>query len=146
MKKNLGGIVLVVTAVAAMSYGGVLMASSGQPQVAPTPTAQVDTPATPAQSGIQTLEITAKGGYSPVSSELKAEAPALLRVITNSTFDCSSSLTIPVLDYRTHLPMTGTTEISIPPQPVGTTLTGLCGIPSAQMRLKEPQSLILHPR
>ena len=128
MKKNLGGIVLVVTAVVAMSYGGVLMASSGQPQVTPMPVVRVDTPAAPAQSGIQTLEITAKGGYRPITSELRAEAPALLRIITNSTFDCSSSLTIPALDYRTHLPMTGTTEISIPPQPVGTTLTGLCGM------------------
>ena len=128
MKKDLGGIVLVVTAVVAMSYGGVLMASSGQPQTAPAPTAPVDAPVASSQSGIQTLEITAKGGYSPVSSELKAEAPALLRVITNSTFDCSSSLTIPALGYRTHLPMTGTTEISIPPQPAGTTLTGLCGM------------------
>jgi len=128
MKKNLGGIVLVVTAVVAMSYGGVLMASSGQPQVAPAPAAPVDMPAAQAQSDIQTLEITAKGGYSPVSSELKAEAPAILHIITNSTFDCSSSLTIPALDYRTHLPMTGTTEISIPPQPAGTTLTGLCGM------------------
>lgn len=128
MKKNLGGIVLVVTAVAAMGYGGVLMASSGQPQIAPAPAAPVDTPAVPVQSGIQTLEITAKGGYSPISSELKAEAPAILHIITNSTFDCSSSLTIPALDYRTHLPMTGATEISIPPQPVGTTLTGLCGM------------------
>jgi len=128
MKKKLGGIILVVTAVLAMSYGGVLMASSSQQQVAPTPTAQVDTPAALTQSGIQTLEVTAKGGYNPISSELKAEAPALLRIITNSTFDCSSSLTIPALDYQTHLPMTGTTEISIPPQPVGTTLTGLCGM------------------
>jgi len=128
MKKNLGGIVLVVTAVVAMSYGGVLMASSGQPQIAPAPAVPVDTPAVPVQSGIQTLEITAKGGYSPISSELKAEAPAILHIITNSTFDCSSSLTIPALDYRTHLPMTGTTEVSIPPQPAGTTLTGLCGM------------------
>jgi len=128
MKKNFSGIILAVTVVVTMSYGGVLMASSGQPQVEPVPFVPINTPSAPAQNGIQTLEITAKGGYSPISSELKAEAPALLRIITNSTFDCSSSLNIPALNYRTHLPMTGTTEISIPPQPVGTTLTGLCGM------------------
>ncbi len=92
-------------------------------------------PQPPAQTAIQqttqdlqTLDITAKGGYFPASSALKAGSPALLRMITHSTFDCSAVLLIPQLGYQTHLPLTGTTQIAIPPQPAGSTLVGTCGM------------------
>lgn len=128
MKLSAGAIVIIVVALgliagSALIYTGRVNTAT----VVSQPTA-VTAVAPPEQTGIQTLEITAKGGYSPAASNMKAEVPSLLRVITQSTFDCSSSLVIPQLNYRTHLPMTGATEISIPPQPAGTTLTGLCGM------------------
>ena len=75
-------------------------------------------PQPPAQTAIQqttqdlqTLDITVKGGYFPASSALKA-----------------ALLLIPQLGYQTHLPLTGTTQIAIPPQPAGSTLVGTCGM------------------
>jgi plastocyanin domain-containing protein len=47
---------------------------------------------------------------------------------TTGTFDCSSTLNIPSLNYQKNLPATGVTEIEIPPQPAGSTIEGLCGM------------------
>ncbi len=80
------------------------------------------------QSEIQTLDVTAKGGYSPTNSTLKADQPAKLRIITQGTFDCSSSLVIAQLGYDARLPLSGVTEINIPPQAAGTVITGLCSM------------------
>jgi len=110
----------VVLAVLASGYLVLNTAPSG-PQ--PVPVAA----ATP-QSEIQTLEVTAKGGYSPSNATLKADMPAKLRIITQGTFDCSSSLVISQLGYDARLPLSGVTEISIPPQPAGTVISGLCSM------------------
>lgn len=128
MKLSAGTIVTAVV-VLGLIAGSALMflGGNGALTVAPEPAPTAAAPAAE-QSGLQTLEITAKGGYSPAASNMNADVPGLLRVVTQSTFDCSSSLVIPQLNYRAHLPMTGTTEIAIPPQPAGTTITGLCGM------------------
>jgi len=76
----------------------------------------------------QVIEITAKNGYSPMSSVAKANTPTTLRFTTSGTFDCSSSIVIPDLHYHTRLPMNGTTEVPVPPQAAGTELTGTCGM------------------
>jgi plastocyanin domain-containing protein len=78
--------------------------------------------------GTQIIEITAKGGYAPRNTEAKAEMPTTLKVKTNGTFDCSSSLTIPSIGYRGNLPTSGETPITIPPQKPGTLLRGLCSM------------------
>lgn len=79
-------------------------------------------------NGKQVVVVTAKGGYSPVTSIAKADMQTTLRVQTSGTFDCSSALTIPALGYRVSLPPTGVTEIEIPPQKAGTNLRGLCAM------------------
>lgn len=79
-------------------------------------------------NGQQIIEVTAKGGYSPRLTTAKANTPTILRVKTNSTFDCSSSLRIPSLGYSKNLPPTGTTDIELPAQEAGSTLKALCSM------------------
>ena len=78
--------------------------------------------------GKQVITIDAKGGYSPQITQAKADTPTVLRVATNGTFDCSSAITIPAINYRENLPPSGTTDIEIPPQKSGTNLQGICGM------------------
>ena len=76
----------------------------------------------------QIIEITAKGGYSPGKTTAKAGVPTILRVKTNSTFDCSAALRIKSLGYSKTLPATGTTDIEVPAQLAGSTLKALCSM------------------
>ena len=76
--------------------------------------------------GKQIVEIGAKAGYAPKLSAAKADMPTVLRMKTNSTFDCSSGVTIPSLGLRKILPSDGITDIEIPAQKTGSTLRGLC--------------------
>lgn len=78
--------------------------------------------------GKQIIEINAKGGYSPRATVAKAGQPTILRIKTNATFDCSSSLRIPAIGYSKNLPATGTTDIELPAQNAGTTLKALCSM------------------
>ena len=76
----------------------------------------------------QVVEITAKGGYTPKISEAKAGMPTILRMKTQSTYDCTSSVNIPTLNIRKILPPDGATDIPLPPQKLGTSVTILCGM------------------
>ena len=78
--------------------------------------------------GKQIITISAKGGYTPKTSTAKADMPTVIRVTTNGTFDCSSAITIPALGYRTNLPLSGVTDVDVPPQKAGTKLEGLCSM------------------
>lgn len=78
--------------------------------------------------GTQIIEISAKGGYTPQTTRAKAGVPTIIRVSTKGTFDCSSSLVIPAIGYRSNLPISGTTDIPVPPQAAGAKLQGLCGM------------------
>ena len=77
--------------------------------------------------GKQIIEINTKGGYSPQLSEAKAGMPTILRFKTNGTFDCSSSIRIPSMNISKILPNTGTTDIDLGMQKLGT-LSGTCGM------------------
>lgn len=78
--------------------------------------------------GKQVIQIDAKGGYVPRNTLAQADMPTTLNVKTNGTFDCSSVLVIPRLNYRANLPPSGVTSIEIPPQPAGTTIKGTCAM------------------
>ena len=77
--------------------------------------------------GKQIIEIKAKGGYHPVHSVAKSGIPTILRVDTNGTFDCSSSIRVPSMNISKNLPMSGTTDIDIGIQKAGT-FQGTCGM------------------
>ena len=75
----------------------------------------------------QVIEIQAKGGYTPRVSVAKAGVPTILRLNTNGTFDCSSSVRIPSMNIFKSLPQSGTTDIDLGVQKTGT-LQGMCGM------------------
>ena len=77
--------------------------------------------------GKQIVEIRVKGGYQPRKTEAKAGVPTVVRFVTNGTFDCSSSVTIPSKKISKNLPSTGTTDIEIGTPDAGT-LSGTCGM------------------
>src|ERR1035437_5756964 len=52
------------------------------------------------ENGKQIIAINVKGGYSPRVSTAKAGIPTILRFKTNGSFDCSSSLYLPSINYR----------------------------------------------
>lgn len=78
--------------------------------------------------GVQIMALKAKGGYTPRTTQLKANTPTRLEVRTDGTFDCSLALSVPAAGYRANLPSTGITNIDIPPQKPGTTLQGTCSM------------------
>ncbi len=78
--------------------------------------------------GKQVINIDAKGGYSPRITTAKAGVPTIIKVNTHGTFDCSSSLVIPSLGYRSNLSPSGETNIDVPPQKTGSKLQGLCSM------------------
>lgn len=78
--------------------------------------------------GKQVIEIHAKGGYFPRNTTAQAEIPTILKIKTQSTFDCSSALVIPDLNYRANLSPSGEVLVDIPPQKTGTKLQGLCAM------------------
>jgi len=77
--------------------------------------------------GKQIIEIKAKGGYVPTHSVAKAGIPTILRLDTNGTFDCSSSVRIPTMDISQNLPPSGTTDIDIGIPEIAL-LQGTCGM------------------
>lgn len=80
------------------------------------------------ENGKQIVTISAKGGYSPRISKAKTDMPTTLRIQTNGTFDCSSALNLPSMNYQKNLPATGVTDIELPPQKAGSTFEGLCAM------------------
>lgn len=83
----------------------------------------------------QVVELKAKGGYKPELSIGKAGMPTTLRVNTNGTFDCSSSIRIPSLGISQNLPNSGSTDIDLGMQKEGT-LEGTCGMGMYPFRIK----------
>ena len=78
--------------------------------------------------GKQVINILARGGYSPRVTLAKADLPSVIKMQTNGTFDCSASVTIPSLNYRTMLVPTGVSEVEVPAQKAGAVLRGACGM------------------
>ena len=102
--------------------------SSNQPSAAKANVAGVTSTNVYLEDGVQIIEIRAKGGYSPLQTTAKAYLPTLLRMVTDDTFDCSSSVIIPNLRLRKRLPLSGKTDIQLPTIPEDSELTVYCGM------------------
>jgi plastocyanin domain-containing protein len=115
-------IVIAITAIVylAISLNGKSDAGASSPQQ--------NTSAVSESNGIQYIDISAKGGYTPREITAKANTKSVLRVTTSATFDCSSALVIPSLNYRNNLPPTAVIEIDIPPQTKNSVLRGSCAM------------------
>ena len=110
--------------VAAVVIGGAIMLAGRSGGVSAT-TASADNVSV--ALGKQIVTITAKGGYSPRVSAAKADMLTTIRLETNGTFDCSSSVRIPSMNISKVLPQTGSTDIDVGTQQVAT-LPGTCGM------------------
>jgi plastocyanin domain-containing protein len=80
------------------------------------------------KNGVQYVTITAKNGYTPRISTVKADMPTKLIVKTNNTYDCSAALVVNSLKYRKMLPPNGETEIDLGTLKVGDVLRGVCAM------------------
>jgi len=115
-------IVIIVVIAGLLTIGYVTGGSSRGEQQNTVPASNVVT-----KDDVQIVEIRAKGGYQPRNSVAKAGVKTILRFTTKGTFDCSSSVRIPSLDIDKLLPASGSTDIDLGVQPVGT-LRGSCGM------------------
>ncbi len=80
------------------------------------------------ENGVQVIDLEANGGYSPEITIAKANMPTLLRISTRNTYDCSASVSIPQLSFRTTLKPNGKTEVEVPAQPAGKIIRGTCSM------------------
>lgn len=80
------------------------------------------------EGGIQYVDITARGGYTPRVTKAEAGIPTRIRMRTENTYDCSMALVIPDLGYQAYLPQSGVTEIDVPVEKAQGTLRGLCSM------------------
>lgn len=125
MKKS---IIISIEIVAIVGIGIWLFANLGnKPNTADNQSAASSNNVT-MQADKQIIEVNAKGGYSPRLTTAKANVPTILRIKTNSTFDCSSALRIPALNYAKNLPPSGTTDIELTSQQASGTLKALCSM------------------
>ncbi len=115
---------IISIVIAAILVGGAIMLSKGR--VSSSAGDQINAPLV--VDGKQVVEIFAKGGYSPRLTQAKAGIPTLLKIKTSGTFDCSSAISIPAINYRANLQPTGETNIEIPPQEAGAVLRGVCAM------------------
>ncbi len=79
------------------------------------------------ENGTQYIDLTAKGGYAPRKTMAKAGLPTVLRVTTNGTYDCSSSIVVPQAKVSMYLPDSGVTPIDLG-TPVAGITSGTCGM------------------
>jgi len=89
----------------------------------------INTAARPTEvNGVQQININVLGnGYSPNFFAAQAGKPIRLVMVSNGTYGCTRSFTIPSLGFRTILPETGQVPIDIPAQQAGT-LYFTCGM------------------
>lgn len=115
-------LLLLLIGGAFMFMGGSANGSSDEGSIQGTQTTTVD------ESGKQVINITAKGGYKPGVVTAKAGEPALLKIKTSNSYDCSRAFMIPELNINKNLPQTGETVIEIPAQAAGKSLKGTCSM------------------
>ncbi|PKL36930.1 hypothetical protein CVV38_03525 [Candidatus Peregrinibacteria bacterium HGW-Peregrinibacteria-1] len=80
------------------------------------------------RDGIQYIEITARGGYSPKISEAAANIPTKLIVKTQGTYDCSAALVVRDVGFQKILDPTGEEVIDLYTPKAGQSIQGLCSM------------------
>lgn len=123
MKTETTAILIIL---AAALIGGAVMFSGGKGSSGNATTDPVNNVSI--VDGKQIITIKAKGGYYPKVTTAKAGLPTVIKMETQGTFDCSSAISIPSLNYRTNLPASGETSIPVPAQQAGTNMRGLCAM------------------
>ncbi len=80
------------------------------------------------ENGVQYVDILARGGYTPRLTKAQAGIPTVLRMRTENTFDCSSALVIPALNYSSFLKPADAALITVPVEKAQGTLEGMCSM------------------
>lgn len=80
------------------------------------------------REGIQYVSITARGGYSPRVTEIKAGLPTKLVVKTDGTYDCSSALVVRSVGFKKLLQPTGEEIIDLGTSQSGDKVQGVCSM------------------
>lgn len=125
--KNSQSIVIGAGIVAAALVIGALLTSGGSGQK-PDSSLAPSVPAVTQEGGRQIITVTASGGYFPRSISAKAGVPTTLRMISDKTYGCEASFSIPALGVSRRLPSSGTTEIDIGTLSSGKSLLGTCSM------------------
>ncbi len=79
------------------------------------------------EGDVQVVELFVRGGYSPELSVASSGVPTILRLRTEGSFDCSTSIVIPEINERRTLPFTGVTDIPLGTRTEGV-LSGACSM------------------
>lgn len=127
--------VIAVVAVALL-IGGVLLLGGNNNAggaigagVAGTPSAPVASVGTAVvEDGVQYVDITARGGYTPEVTKAQAGVPTVIRMKTENSYDCSTALVIPDIGFQKFLSPTGVEEIDIPLENTEGVLKGMCSM------------------
>lgn len=120
---------LIIVIIIFLLFDGLIYWYKAQPKTVTKGSTQIEEQANNISmiDGKQVITLTAKGGYSPRKSIAKAGISTILKVSTNGTFDCSSSIRIPALNLSKNLPTTGETDIDLGEPKVGL-FKGTCGM------------------
>lgn len=88
------------------------------------------------REGVQYVTITARGGYSPRVSDIKAGMPTKLVVKTDGTFDCSAALVVRSVGFQKILQSTGEEVIDLGTPKAGEKIQGVCSMGMYSFQLK----------
>ncbi len=80
------------------------------------------------RDGVQYVDITARGGYTPRVSRATAGIPTKLVVTTDGTYDCSASLVVRSAGFQKILQPTGEEVIDVGTPQSGEKIQGTCGM------------------
>ncbi len=119
MQKNT--IISIIVSVALI--GGTLYFVSDKSTSTGTPSQNVEI-----RDGVQYVTVTAKGGYSPRTTQLKSGLPTKLVVKTDGTYDCSASLAIRSAGFQKILQPTGEEIIDLGTPKSGEKVQGVCSM------------------
>ena len=119
MQKNT--IISIIVSVALI--GGTIYFVSNRATPTGTPSQNVEI-----RDGVQYVNVTAKGGYSPRTTQLKGGLPTKLVVKTDGTYDCSASLAIRSAGFQKILQPTGEEIIDLGIPKSGEKVQGVCSM------------------
>jgi plastocyanin domain-containing protein len=88
------------------------------------------------RDGVQYVTVTAKGGYSPRTTEIKSGIPTKLVVKTDGTYDCSASLVVRSVGFQKILQPTGEEIIDLGTPKSGEKVQGVCGMGMYNFQIK----------
>ncbi len=80
------------------------------------------------EDGVQYVDIVARGGYTPRTTQAVAGTSTIIRLHTEGTYDCSSAVVIPALGFEAVLGPNGVREVPVPADKAHGTLEGLCSM------------------